>query len=104
MSHDPLDIEVIIPGLPRPSGPEITESYVDQLVAALEEIISVLNSTRQRNFTEINLTNTKTNGSGLRIGDVVVDSGILNIVRAGVGYAETFSATGSVGTVTVSTS
>jgi len=73
--------EVIIPRLPTPNGEEITQSYVDQLVAALQEAIDILNSTRQRNFTEISLTNTQTNASGLRIGDVYTDGGILNIVE-----------------------
>ena len=97
-----MSIERPILRLPRPHD-GITDSYVDQLCAALEEITDILNATRQRNFTYINLTNTATNGSGLRIGDVYSDNGTLKIVQAGVGYAAPFSATGAVGTVTVVT-
>lgn len=104
MSTIPLQTEVIIPRFPRPGGEGITDSYIDQLIAALEEAIDTLNSTRQRNFTEINLTNTQTHGAGLRIGDVFTDTGILSIVQAGIGYAAPLSMTGSVGTVSITTS
>ena len=104
MSTIPFLTEGTVPRLPRPSGTEITENYIDQLVAALEETVDILNATRQRNFTEIHLTNTPTRGDGLRIGDVFSDSGILSIVRASVGYAGTLAGTASLGTVTIVTS
>jgi hypothetical protein len=103
VSHNIRTAEVIVPRLPRANAVEITPHYIDQLVTALENAIDVLNSTRQRNFTSINLTNTQEHGAGLRTGDVFTDSGILKIVQTGHAYADTFVATTSIGTVTVST-
>jgi len=103
MSGKVTDREVVIPRLPRSSAAEISPHYIDQLVTALENAIDVLNSTRQRNFTSINLSSTQENGAGLRTGDVFTDSGILKIVQTGHAYADTFVGTTSIGTVTVST-
>ena len=102
MSHDTKLNAVIIPRLPK-AGAEITPEYLDELVAALEEAIDVLNSTRQRNFTEINLTNTQSHGGGLRVGDVFEDSGTLKIVRTNDVFAGTLVATTALGSVTIST-
>ena len=103
MSDKATTKEVTIPRLPRSNASSITPHYVDQLVTALETAITVLNSTRQRNFTSINLTSTQEHGAGLRTGDVFVDDGILKIVQTGHAYADTFVGTTSTGTVTVST-
>tara|TARA_R110000782_G_scaffold270087_2_gene369509 strand:- start:691 stop:1005 length:315 start_codon:yes stop_codon:yes gene_type:complete len=103
MSGKVTDREVVIPRLPRSSAAEISPRYIDQLVTALENAIDVLNSTRQRNFTSINLANTQEHGAGLRTGDVFTDSGILKIAQTGHAYADTFVGTTSIGTVTVST-
>jgi hypothetical protein len=102
MSHNVDGAVRIIPRLPRPNGTDITPHYVDQLVAAMEDAIDILNSTRQRNFTEIHLTNTAEHGGGLRTGDVFSDGGILKIVRAGDVFASPFVGTMSLGAVTVS--
>jgi hypothetical protein len=102
MSHEPFITEVVIPALPRAER-EITQTYVNKLVNALETAIAVLNSTRQRNFTEISLTNTQEHGGNLRVGTVFSDGGTLKIVRAGDVYVGTLAGTGAVGTVTVST-
>ncbi len=103
MSHSVLTTEVIIPRMPRLNGAAVDVHYVDQLVRALESAIDILNSTRQRNFTMINLTNTPEHGAGLRTGDVFSDDGILKIVRAGDTFADTFVATTALGSVTVLT-
>jgi len=98
------DKGVVIPRLPRLStGQEIDPHYVNQIISALESAIDILNSVRQRTFTEINLTNLQSHGAGLRDGDVFEDSGTLKIVRTRFAYAATLSAAGAVGTVTVST-
>jgi hypothetical protein len=103
MSNSVLKTEVVIPRLPRLNGAQVDIRYLDQLVRALENAIDILNSTRQRNVTAINLTNTQEHGAGLRTGDIFSDDGILKIVRAGEAYADTFVATTALGSVTVST-
>ena len=103
MSHNPNTTAVIIPRLPRMSGEVATQQYLNELVAAMEEAIDVLNSTRQRNFTEINLTNTQGHGGGLRVGDVFEDGGTLKIVRVSDVFAGTLVATTALGSVTIST-
>ena len=102
MSHQGRTTAVI-PRLPAAREGDLSVSYVNQLVATLESAIDVLNSTREREFSEIRLTNVQGNGSGLRVGDVFEDAGVLKIVRTGDIFTGTLSATGSVGTVTVST-
>jgi len=104
MSHNKhvLLTEQVIPRLPRTSL-GLDEAYVDQLLSALEDAIDILNGTRQRTFTEISLTNTQEHGNSLRVGTVFSDAGILKIVRTGDVFAAPFSATGTVGSVTIST-
>ena len=97
-----LTTATTIPRLPSPAG-GFDEIYVNQLIAALEDTIEILNSTRQRNFTEISLTNTRGANSDLRVGDVYQDSGILRIVRADDVMAGSLAMSSSVGTVSVST-
>jgi len=102
VSHNPVTANTI-PRLPRLDDIEVTQQYVDQLVSALEDAIDVLNSTRQRSFTELNLTNTQEHGGKLRVGDVFSDSGILKIVRTKDIYVGPNTGTTSTGTVTVVT-
>jgi hypothetical protein len=91
-----------LPRLPSPAG-GIDDIYVNQLIAALEDTIEILNSVRHRTFSEINLTSLQGHGGNLRVGDVYEDSGILKIVRTGDVLAASQSMTMSIGTVTVST-
>ena len=92
-----------IPRLPRSADLEVTQQYIDQLVSALEDAIDVLNSTRQRSFTELNLTNTQEHGGKLRNGDVFSENGILKIVRAGEIYVGPNTGATVLGAVTVVT-
>ena len=92
-----------IPRLPRSDSIEVTQQYIDQLVSALEDAIDVLNSTRHRSITELNLTNTQEHGGNLRVGDVFSDSGVLKIVRAEDIYVGPSTGATATGTVTVVT-
>ena len=80
-----------------------TDQFVSQLVAALEGALDVLDSTRQRTFSEISLADIQSGGNTLRVDTVYESGGVLKIVRTGDVFAGTLAATGSVGTVTVST-
>ena len=102
MSHA-TSIANTIPRLPRLDDMEVTQQYVDQLVSALEDAIDVLNSTRHRSITELNLTNTQEHGGKLRNGDVFSENGILKIVRAGEIYVGPNTGATVLGAVTVVT-
>jgi hypothetical protein len=102
MSHR-VRAETAIPRIPTPGDGRIDVVYINQLVAALEDAIDILNASRQRTFPEINLSDLQGHGANLRDGDVFQDGGILKIVRANDAFAASFLATASVGSVTVST-
>ena len=91
-----------VPRLPRPIG-EVDREYVNQLVGMIELALEQLLQVGPAHHETLNISNLKSNGSGLRVDDVFEDGGILNIVRASHGYPAPLSATGSVGTVTVVT-
>ena len=104
MSHRDKLVSIPIPRFPRPTGGNMDQRYVDQLVDALETAFDVIESTRQKEFSEITLTSLQGHGANLRIGDVFEDGGILKIVRSGDAFSGTTIGTTAVGTVTVSIS
>ena len=103
MSHRDKLVSIPIPRFPRPTGGNMDQRYVDQLVDALETAFDIIESTRQGEFSEITLTSLQGHGANLRIGDVFEDDGILKIVRSGEAFAASFVGTSAVGSVTVST-
>jgi hypothetical protein len=103
LSHDKITTDLTIPRLPRSASVEVSAHYIDQLVAALDDAIHVLDGVRRRTFSEITLTNTKENGANLRVGTVFSDGGTLKIARTGDVFAASLVGTTSLGSVTVST-
>lgn len=89
--------------LPRPTAGMVDERYVEQLVRAVEELIDTVDATQHREVSELTITDLRSDGSNLRIGDVFQDGGILKIVRSGDVFAASFVGTTAVGTVTVLT-
>jgi hypothetical protein len=73
------------------------------LVRALQQQLDYVNNPSTLRGGDLYLSNIPTRGAGLAPGFVFSDSGTLKIVRQGDIYAETFSFTVSVGTVTVTT-
>jgi hypothetical protein len=90
------------PALPIPTK-EYDMVYFTQLIRSLAVYFNHIDSRASVTFDAITLTNLPTSGYNLRIGTVYQDNGVLKIVIAGIGYAGSVSATGSVGTVTIVT-
>ena len=88
------------PRLPTPPK-EVNEQYITDLVRALEIFLRQMQNP-QLNFQEVP---TDGNNNLLQQGDIyIADGGFLKVVGKTEIFSGTFSATGSVGTVTVSTS
>jgi hypothetical protein len=91
------------PALPIPAE-NYDMVYFTQFIRSLAVYFNHIDSTTPVTFDSITLTNLPTSGYNLPIGAVYQDAGVLKIVIAGLEYAGSVSATGSVGTVTVVTS
>tara|TARA_R100001369_G_C3292881_1_gene164237 strand:+ start:897 stop:1187 length:291 start_codon:yes stop_codon:yes gene_type:complete len=88
------------PRLPSPPN-EINVRYLNDLVRSLEIIINQLQNP-QLNFPSIPSSGT---GNFFNVGDIYVgDGGFLKILESNQALTGSFSATSSVGTVTVSVS
>ena len=91
---------VPFPRLPTPSN-EVSVSYLVDLVRSLEVIINQLQNP-QLNFPSIPNSGT---GNTFSVGDIYIGDGrFLKILEPGQALSGSVSATGSVGTVTVSVS
>ena len=88
--------------IPRPTF-GYDQSYMNVLVRALQQQFDFMSNPSVLRGGDLFLSNIPTRGAGLAPGYVFSDSGILKIVRQGDIYAESFSFTVSVGTVTVTT-
>ena len=92
--------KTIRPVLPIPPM-EYDALYINQLIRSLEVLISEVRNP------DINIPNTALSSVGvantLNIGDMFEDDSSLRVVRAEDKHSGSFSATGSVGTVTVVT-
>ena len=87
-----------------PSAPEgYSRVYQDDLVRALNIFVAQVTNPGNVRGTDMLLTNLPLSGAGLATGSVFNDSGTLKIVLANIGYVSTVSATGAIGTVTVTT-
>jgi hypothetical protein len=78
-------------------------SYMNTLVRALQQQFDYLSNPSTLRGGDLYLSNMPTRGAGLAPGCVFADSGVLKIVMEGDIYAESFSLSVSVGTVTVTT-
>jgi len=92
--------KVPFPSLPSPPS-EISVRYLNDLVRSLDVIINQLQSP-QLNFQSIPNSGT---GNFFDVGDIYIgDGGFLKILEPSQALTGSFSATSSVGTVTVSVS
>jgi hypothetical protein len=77
--------------------------YFDDLVRSLNVFVTQQTNPGPIRGDTLVLTNLPTNGNGLETGSVYNDNGTLKIVLSNIGYGPSFSMTGSVGTITVTT-
>jgi hypothetical protein len=97
-----MDIRLIPPVFPRPSA-TYSEQYMADLVRALTSLVTYVRAVGEGRQTTIVLTNLATNDSGLEPGTIFQVEGVLRIPLLYSPYAAGLSATGSVGSVTVTT-
>ena len=94
-------------GLVRPFFPnapaQYNSAYMAEVVRAFSVYIQQVNNPGDWRATTLTLTNLQSDDSGLEDGAVFVHGGVLRIPLAYNPYVRGGEATGSVGTVTVST-
>jgi len=79
------------------------EGYMADLVRALTSLVTYVRAVGEGRQTTIVLTNLATNDSGLEPGTIFQVEGVLRVPLLYSPYAAGLSATGSVGSVTVTT-
>ena len=92
------------PRLPSPQG-EINDSYMTDLVRALQTFISLVENPGGLRATDLTLTSLQLgNDVGLEVGALYVLEGYIKITLANVSACSGILATSSLGTVTVAVS
>ncbi len=79
------------------------QQYFAEVVRAFSVYLEQMQNPGEGRNTRLVLTNLQTDDSGLEIGALFEQDGFVKITRANVPHARGSSATGQVGTVTVST-
>jgi hypothetical protein len=97
-----MDMRLIPPIFPRPTD-EYNANYMSDLVRALTSLVTFIRAVGEGRQTTIVLTDLATNDSGLEPGTIFQVEGVLRVPLLYSPYAAGLSATGSVGSVTVTT-
>lgn len=97
-----MDMRLIPPVFPRPSS-TYSEGYMADLVRSLASLVTFIRAVGEGRQTTIVLTNLATNDSGLEPGTIFEVDGVLRVPLLYRPYLAGVSATGSVGSVTVTT-
>ena len=92
----------VIPFFPNPPR-DYTQQYMDEVVRAFSVFLSQVNNAGPWRATDLVLTNLQTNDQGLEIGALFNQEGTLKIVIANSPHLSGLSATGGVGSVSVTT-
>tara|TARA_R100000963_G_C4632883_1_gene97565 strand:+ start:1064 stop:1357 length:294 start_codon:yes stop_codon:yes gene_type:complete len=79
------------------------QSYFDEVIRSFSVYLDQAQNPGEGRHTNLVLTNLPNNDSGLENGAVFVVDGVLRVPIASQPYAASFSGTGSVGAVTVTT-
>ena len=97
-----MDMRLIPPVFPRPSA-TYSEGYMSDLVRALVSLVTYVRAVGEGRQTTIVLTNLQTSDYGLEPGTIFQDAGVLRIALLNSSFPSGLSATGYVGSVTVTT-
>jgi hypothetical protein len=97
-----MDVRLIPPVFPRPSS-TYSEGYMADLVRALSSLVTFVRAVGEGRQTTIVLTNLQTSDYGLEPGTIFQVGGALRVALANSPYTVGLTATGSVGSVTVTT-
>lgn len=97
-----MDIRLVPPIFPRPPD-TYSGRYMSDLVRSLISLVTFIRAVGEGRQTTIVLTHLATNDSGLEPGTIFQVEGVLRVPLLYSPYAAGLSATGSVGSVTVTT-
>jgi len=97
-----MDMRLIPPVFPRPAS-TYSEVFMADLVRSLASLVTFIRAVGEGRQTTIVLTNLANNDSGLEPGTIFQVEGVLRIPLLYSPYAAGLSATGSVGSVTITT-
>lgn len=97
-----MDVRLVPPIFPRPPD-QYDVRYLTDLVRALSSLVTYVRAVGEGRQTTIVLTNLASNDYGLEAGTVFQVNGALRVSLLYSPYVDGVSATGSVGSVTVTT-
>jgi hypothetical protein len=97
-----MDVRLVFPTFPSPPR-EYDQRYLEALVRSLDALVRVIRAPGEGRQTTIVLTNLQSNDYGLEPGTIFEVNGALRVSVLYSPYVAGLSATGSVGSVTVTT-
>jgi hypothetical protein len=97
-----MDYRVVFPTFPRPPN-EYDQRHFQDLARSLEALVVAIRTAGEGRQTTIVLTNLQSNDVGLEVGTIFQVAGVLRVSMANLPYVTGNSATGNVGSVTVTT-
>ena len=97
-----MDYRIVFPTFPRPPE-EYDQRYFQDLTRSLEALVVAIRTPGEGRQTTIVLTNLPTNDVGLEVGTIFQVAGVLRVSMANLPYVTCNSATGRVGSVSVTT-
>jgi len=97
-----MDMRLIPPVFPRPAS-TYSEVFMADLIRSLASLVTFIRAVGEGRQTTIVLTDLQGNDSGLEPGTIFQVEGVLRVPLLYSPYAAGLSATGSVGSVTVTT-
>ena len=97
-----MDMRLIPPVFPRPPA-TYSEGYMSDLARALVSLVTYVRAVGEGRQTTIVLTNLQDSDYGLEPGTIFQDQGALRVALLNSPYTVGLTATGSIGSVTVTT-
>lgn len=97
-----MDVRLVFPTFPNPT-PEYSQQNLEALVRSLDALVRVIRAPGEGRQTTIVLTDLQSNDYGLEPGTIFEVNGALRVAVLYSPYVAGLSATGSVGSVTVTT-
>ena len=97
-----MDVRLIFPTFSTPPA-EYDQRYLQDLVRSLDSLVRVIRAPGEGRQTTIVLTNLQSNDYGLEPGTIFQVGGVLRVSIADSPHVSGLSASGSSGTVTVTT-
>lgn len=97
-----MDVRLVFPTFPNPPS-QYNQQYLEALVRSLDALVRVIRAPGEGRQTTIVLTNLQSNDYGLEPGTIFEVNGALRVSVLYSPYVAGLSATGAVGSVTVTT-